>query len=80
MFPTSLMLGIEIRVKVSDYVINRISALRQNYPGQYENIACIRTNAMKFLPNYFKKGQVSLYAITDYFSRFMGILLILAFS
>lgn len=57
-FPENLILGIEIRVKVSEYVINRIEALRENNPGQYQNIACIRTNAMKYLPNYFEKGQV----------------------
>lgn len=52
------MLGIEIRVKVSDYVINRVAALRETVPNQYTNIACVRTNAMKYLPNYFHKGQV----------------------
>lgn len=59
MFPDSLMLGLEIRVKVSDYVVNRIQALRSQYPGQYQNIACIRSNAMKYLPNYFSKGQLT---------------------
>jgi tRNA (guanine-N7-)-methyltransferase len=58
MFPETLMLGMEIRVKVSDYVMDRIEALRSQHPGQYQNIACIRTNAMKYLPNYFHKGQV----------------------
>ncbi|XP_065202316.1 tRNA (guanine-N(7)-)-methyltransferase [Planococcus citri] len=58
MYPETLMLGFEIRVKVSDYVINRIEALRDNNQNQYQNIACIRTNAMKYLPNYFKKGQL----------------------
>ncbi|KAL0272473.1 UNVERIFIED_CONTAM: hypothetical protein PYX00_005428 [Menopon gallinae] len=57
MFPKSLILGLEIRVKVSDYVVNRILALRSQFPGQYQNIACIRSNAMKYLPNYFSKGQ-----------------------
>ncbi|XP_060072416.1 tRNA (guanine-N(7)-)-methyltransferase-like [Ylistrum balloti] len=57
-FPDSLMLGMEIRVKVSDYVKDRIKALRENSPGKYQNIACIRTNAMKFLPNFFYKGQL----------------------
>ena len=52
------MIGMEIRVKVSDYVIDRIAALRSQYPGEYGNIACIRTNAMKYLPNYFEKGQL----------------------
>jgi len=58
MFPQTLMVGMEIRVKVSDYVMDRITALRQQHPDVYQNIACIRTNAMKYLPNYFKKGQV----------------------
>lgn len=53
------MLGIEIRVKVSDYVNDRITALRHNHPGSYRNIAVIRSNAMKHLPNYFKKGQLT---------------------
>jgi len=58
LFPDTLMLGLEIRVKVSQYVQDRIIALRQLHSGSYQNVACIRTNAMKFLPNYFKKGQV----------------------
>ncbi|KAL5007892.1 hypothetical protein ScPMuIL_016698 [Solemya velum] len=59
LFPESLILGIEIRVKVSDYVKDRIEALRSQELGKYQNIACIRTNAMKYLPNYFKKGQLT---------------------
>ncbi|XP_069672919.1 tRNA (guanine-N(7)-)-methyltransferase isoform X1 [Periplaneta americana] len=58
MFPESLIVGMEIRVKVSDYVVDRIAALRSQHPGQYQNIACLRTNAMKYLPNYFRKGQL----------------------
>ncbi|XP_049816917.1 tRNA (guanine-N(7)-)-methyltransferase [Schistocerca nitens] len=58
MFPDTLMLGMEIRIKVSDYVMDRISALRLQYPGKYENIACLRSNAMKYLPNFFRKGQL----------------------
>ena len=60
MFPETLMLGMEIRVKVSDYVQDRIIALKQNHPGEYTNIACLRGNAMKYLPNFFRKGQVSV--------------------
>ncbi|KAG0722488.1 tRNA (guanine-N(7)-)-methyltransferase [Chionoecetes opilio] len=62
LFPETLMLGMEIRVKVSDFVIDRIKGLREekkDRPGGYQNIACIRTNAMKYLPNYFEKGQLS---------------------
>ncbi|KAL1469320.1 hypothetical protein MTO96_005018 [Rhipicephalus appendiculatus] len=59
MFPDTHMIGMEIRVKVSDYVQDRIKALRAQHPGQYRNVACIRTNAMKHLPNFFRKGQLT---------------------
>lgn len=59
LFPDKLALGLEIRVKVSDFVMDRIEALRHQNPGKYQNIACLRTNAMKYLPNFFKKGQLS---------------------
>ncbi|KAK0409822.1 hypothetical protein QR680_004781 [Steinernema hermaphroditum] len=59
MFPEKLMVGMEIRVKVADFVSDKIRALRVNAPGQYQNVCCLRTNAMKYLPNYFKKGQLS---------------------
>ncbi|XP_023947048.1 tRNA (guanine-N(7)-)-methyltransferase [Bicyclus anynana] len=58
MFPDNLMLGLEIRVKVSDYVNDRILALRTQNADQYNNIAVLRTNAMKYLPNFFYKGQL----------------------
>jgi len=59
LFPNKLMLGMEIRVKVSDYVQDRIKALREQKPGCYQNTACIRSNAMKYLPNFFEKGQLT---------------------
>jgi tRNA (guanine-N7-)-methyltransferase len=51
----------EIRVQVTEYVQERIKALRaQNKEtGLYQNAACLRANAMKFLPNFFKKYQLS---------------------
>nr|CAG4652102.1 EOG090X0BSB [Triops cancriformis] len=58
MFPSTHMLGLEIRVKVSDYVQDRIKALRLQNPGEYNNIACLRSNAMKYLPCFFGKGQL----------------------
>ncbi|XP_014370548.2 tRNA (guanine-N(7)-)-methyltransferase [Papilio machaon] len=58
LFPNNLMLGLEIRVKVSDYVNDRIQALRSQHPDQFQNIAVLRTNAMKYLPNFFHKGQL----------------------
>lgn len=59
MFPDKYSLGMEIRVKVSDYVMDRIKALRTIHNGEYGNVACLRTNAMKYLPNFFRKGQLS---------------------
>lgn len=64
LFPDKLSLGMEIRVKVSDYVRERIDALRDQHAGQYQNISVIRGNAMKYLPNFFEKAQVRA-AIAD---------------
>ena len=58
LYPDTLVLGVEIRVKVSDYVQDRLMALRQKHPGSYGNAAVLRTNAMKYLPNYLEKGQL----------------------
>ncbi|EXJ78947.1 tRNA (guanine-N(7)-)-methyltransferase [Capronia epimyces CBS 606.96] len=70
-YPDSLILGMELRFQVTDYVVNRIAALRaQNQdkaqstvdgpgPSLYQNISALRTNTMKFLPNYFRRGQLS---------------------
>lgn len=78
-------LGMEIRVQVTQYVADRIAALRlQNSlspptaptedtlmpesssstsrppaVGGFQNVSVLRANAMKFLPNFFEKGQVS---------------------
>eukprot|EP00931_Biecheleriopsis_adriatica_P092514 TRINITY_DN66323_c0_g1_i1.p1 TRINITY_DN66323_c0_g1~~TRINITY_DN66323_c0_g1_i1.p1 ORF type:complete len:297 (-),score=47.99 TRINITY_DN66323_c0_g1_i1:80-970(-) len=59
-FPQKLMLGMEIRQQVTDYVGQRIRAMRQGAEGSpsHHNVSVIRTNAMKFLPNYFRKGQI----------------------
>jgi len=92
MFPDTLMLGMEIRVSVTDYVADRITALRlrcreleneplldtvhtepkeeakdkaedgiltKPAPGGYQNVSVIRGNAMKFLPNFFERAQLS---------------------
>lgn len=57
----------EIRVQVSQYVQDRIAALRATHPpeatsstpGPYQNVSIVRANAMKFLPNYFPKASLS---------------------
>lgn len=43
----------------SEYVKERILALRKQQPGKYQNASVVRTNAMKFLTNYFRKGQLT---------------------
>lgn len=58
LFPHKLMVGMEIRDKVSSYVKDRITALRSQQPGEFQNIACIRTNSQRYMMNYFKKGQM----------------------
>lgn len=59
LFPDKRLLGMEIRVKVCDYVQDRILALRQSSPSPaYQNIGCIRSNAMKYLPNFFPKASI----------------------
>ena len=60
--PDELLLGLEIRLQVTTYVQDRISALRAQNPSPsilYQNIACLRANTMKFLPNFFHKAQLS---------------------
>ncbi|KAF4614101.1 hypothetical protein D9613_007693 [Agrocybe pediades] len=64
LFPDTLMLGMEIRVQVSQYVQDRIAALRvtaprDTDPSPYQNVSIVRANAMKFLPNYFAKHSLS---------------------
>ncbi|KAK0450030.1 putative methyltransferase [Armillaria borealis] len=61
LFPDTLMLGLEIRVQVSQYVEDRIKALRvaAEPSAHYQNVSIVRANAMKFLPNYFTKHSLS---------------------
>ncbi|KAI0407216.1 putative methyltransferase [Xylaria palmicola] len=59
--PDTLLLGMEIRSSVAEYVQHRIAALRAQNPDTmlYQNIGCLRANSMKFLPNFFRKGQLT---------------------
>lgn len=59
--PDTLLLGMEIRTSVAEYVQHRITALRTQNPDTnlYQNIGCLRANTMKFLPNFFRKGQLT---------------------
>jgi len=61
--------GLEIRVQVTQYVSDRIAALRTtsipqpaphtSLPSSYQNVSVIRANAMKFLPNFFPKASLT---------------------
>lgn len=44
---------------MTEYVKERIVSLRREHQGQYTNISVLRNNAMKFLTNYFHKGQLT---------------------
>ncbi|OQS01700.1 tRNA (guanine-N(7)-)-methyltransferase [Achlya hypogyna] len=61
LFPENLTLAMEIRPKVTEYVRLRIDALRQDALATtkaYQNVSVLRTNAMRYLPHYFEKGQI----------------------
>ena len=58
-FPDKLILGMEIRDKVTNFVVEKINAMRINSQyKEYMNIAVVRTNTMKTMHNYFKKESV----------------------
>jgi len=61
MMPHTIILGLEIRTAVTKFVQDKIKALRAQHmsTGEYQNVSCIRANAMKFLPNFFTKAQLS---------------------
>ena len=56
--PTKLTLAFEIRPKVAEFVRRRIESLRRQHPGSYENVACLRYNAMLHLPNLLPKSSL----------------------
>ncbi|KAI7237622.1 hypothetical protein KC330_g3066 [Hortaea werneckii] len=70
--PQTLILGMEIRTAVTEFVQEKAKALRTQQdvaadekregdlvPGRYQNVSCLRANTMKFLPNFFRKAQLS---------------------
>eukprot|EP01066_Platyproteum_vivax_P020050 Platyproteum_vivax@DN7831_c0_g1_i1.p1 len=60
-FPDDLILGMEIRQKVTNYVGRRILAARaESEDKDCTNVSVIRTNVMKHLVNYIRKGQLRL--------------------
>jgi len=53
--------GLEIRTSVTEYVQDKVRALRAQNASttRFQNISCMRANTMKFLPNFFAKHQLS---------------------
>ncbi|QDS74492.1 hypothetical protein FKW77_006963 [Venturia effusa] len=55
--------GMELRTSVTEFVQEKIRALRHQSaasdPNLYQNLACVRANTMKFMPNFFRKAQLS---------------------
>lgn len=58
LLPKHLILGLEIRAKVTEYVRLRILAHRKDNPGKYENASVLRSNTMKLMPHFFEKGSL----------------------
>mmetsp|Transcript_10986 Transcript_10986/g.16987 ORF Transcript_10986/g.16987 Transcript_10986/m.16987 type:complete len:297 (+) Transcript_10986:33-923(+) len=58
LLPKDLILGMEIRAKVTEYVRLRIAACRKESPGQYQNCSVLRSNSMKYLVNFFAKSSI----------------------
>ena len=58
-FPDQLILGMEIRDKLTNYVGEKINSYRNN-SGFKDclNVAVVRTNTMKTIHNYFRKESV----------------------
>lgn len=57
LLPDSLVVGMEIRPKVSEYVRLRILATRKREAGALENASVVNTNTMKYLLHFFRRGE-----------------------
>ncbi len=58
-FPNKMALGMEIRDKVTNFVVQKINTMRINSQYvNYGNIAVVRTNTMKSMLNYFEKESL----------------------
>lgn len=57
----TLLIGMEIRSAVTEYVQTKARALRSQHTDTqaFQNVACLRANTMKFLPNFFERSQLT---------------------
>lgn len=58
LFPDKLILGMEIRDKLVNFVSEKIRGYRIQNHGQYDHISVVRTNTMRHLCQYFPKGSL----------------------
>ncbi|KNC49336.1 tRNA (guanine-N(7)-)-methyltransferase [Thecamonas trahens ATCC 50062] len=65
LFPDTLIMGMEIRLKVSAYVHERIVAARANGNG-CQNLAVTRTNSMKHLAKNHRRRIISQALLAEY--------------
>jgi tRNA (guanine-N7-)-methyltransferase len=66
-FPDKLILGMEIRDVVANFVAQKANSIRVNTGfKECTNVGVVKTNTMKTIHNYFKKGSVSLERPTNH--------------
>ncbi|XP_033927376.1 tRNA (guanine-N(7)-)-methyltransferase isoform X2 [Melopsittacus undulatus] len=58
LFPQDLALGLELRPRVAAFTAQRIRSLRAQEPSRCQNVACVRGNAMRNLPHFFRRAQL----------------------
>jgi tRNA (guanine-N7-)-methyltransferase len=59
LLPDDLMVGIELRDSVCDYVRQRAAVLRRAAPPRALNVAALRVNAQRHLTHLFAKGSLA---------------------
>ena len=57
-FPDKLILGMEIRDKLCNFVAEKIRGYRIENPGKYNNVSVVRTNTMRHLCQYFERESL----------------------
>ncbi|KAL2494121.1 tRNA (guanine-N(7)-)-methyltransferase [Forsythia ovata] len=64
MFPETLMIGMELRDKVTEYVKERVVALRSSNPGQYENVSVVHVEELGVWMKSCLEGHPLFEAVT----------------
>jgi tRNA (guanine-N7-)-methyltransferase len=60
LLPDEVILGLEIRIKPTEFLRLRILSSRKESGGKlHENCSALWTNSMKFLPHFFSRGSIN---------------------